>query len=249
MADFPTQAIAWTDPAIPAAGTLDGAETGLIVQDGISKRIPPTLWKDYINAMSFLPDYVDGDTVAKNSVVLNSSQSLMIALTDTSESAEIETEGQPFYTYNGAYNSQSVTAKNVELRTRYTLQATETAINFVRFDVVAGQTYQVWTAVDPLGANDLRYEFTYIASATGTVEAPINPYTLPSGTVIDVVALITITDPTPIDTTPDGVNYTVLTSGAHPLTRKKARLCIRWQMLQIYQSVILAQAQFTTIYR
>ena len=52
----------------------------------------------------------------------------------------------------------------------------------------------------------------YVADTTGTVEVPITPISLPFGTVVDAVALITITDPVSIDVTIER-NYNVAITG------------------------------------
>jgi hypothetical protein len=140
---------------------------------------------------------------------------LMIANKTTTDRAAPQPIGEEFNVYQGAGLTESPTsAKQIIFGNRYTMPISG-YINGYRVDVVAGNTYVVYTVFDPLGAAVLRQEQIFTAEATGWRNVSIPSTIIQAGEVFDLVCVVQ--EPAPTPTTFNGNwNYTTPQNGGVP---------------------------------
>jgi hypothetical protein len=140
---------------------------------------------------------------------------LMIANKDTVDRAGPQHIGQVYNIYQGSGLTNTPTlAKQIIFGNRYTVTI-NAFIEGYRIDVVAGNVYQVFTVIDPLGTPIVRQEQIFTADITGWRNLALPSSILKIGTVFDLVCVVQ--EPAPTPTTFNGNwDYTTPQNGGVP---------------------------------
>ena len=131
----------------------------------------------------------DGASYNANDVVVDGVWT-MVANTDTTEKAGIVRVGDPQYLYSGSPSTQSDTANQVIIGTRYNFP-TAFELSKIRIDTIIGNTYRVYSIEDPLGvAPIIREAAHFLASTNGWLDINVPAVIIRGGVVIDLIVQI-----------------------------------------------------------
>jgi hypothetical protein len=124
---------------------------------------------------------------------------LMIANKQTTDRAAPVAVGSPAFVYTGASPDAAVTVKQMIFGNRYTAPATDVSYQTSKFRVytVIGNSYRVFSVVDPLGAPVVNELALFTAATDGWSEFNADLVLIPSGQTFDIVATVAEPDPTP----------------------------------------------------
>jgi hypothetical protein len=104
--------------------------------------------------------------------------------------------GDAFYLFDGMYEQTPALAKQVISGQRYTFMRSGYLSGY-RIDVVAGNTYLVYTVKDPLGIAQKTLINEFVATESGIVVESIVPIFITTGFTIDLLYVTTEPNPTP----------------------------------------------------
>ncbi len=110
--------------------------------------------------------------------------------------------GEEFYAYDGTSPTGQQVAAQLVFGNRYTFN-TGAYLNGYRVYTIAGNEYNVFYVVD----GEITELLAFTSTSTGWQGFPLSSVIVPSGTVLDLVALVREPDPTPTTWTGDW-NYT-----------------------------------------
>jgi hypothetical protein len=139
---------------------------------------------------------------------------LMIANKVTTDRAAPQNIGDVFNVFQGTLVDSPTLAKQIIFGNRYTVTIDAFVMGY-RVDVVAGNSYTVFTVFDPLGIPIVRQELIFTAENTGWRDVALQAQIIEIGTVFDLVCVVQEPDPTPTTFTGDW-NYTTPQNSAPP---------------------------------
>ena len=172
------------------------AKCGLAVHMFVVTSVSPIVLQG--STPQFLPDYVPGDEVIANRMVLDNGW-LMCSNQLTNERAAPIAEGEPAYAYTGTLTNPNVLAKQVVFGTEVTVQ-NNSYLNGFRADLVVGNFYQFFSIKDPDGVTEINPIFSIEATQTGWFEYDVAPMLITQGSKFQLIAIVNEPDPTPNET-------------------------------------------------
>lgn len=132
----------------------------------------------------------------------------------TEDRAAPQEEGDEHYTFEGTLVNTQSTAKQVINGIRVSAQ-NDGFLKGYRIDVIAGERYQVYSVLDPLGVKQVTELASFEADTTGWKSLGLSPVLVNSGTVFDIVVIISEPDAS-LSTWVGDWNYLIPTNEATP---------------------------------
>ena len=155
--------------------------------------------------MRWAGQWVTGRAYQRHDVVRDGQWTMVCTTTNplgTFERAGIIPLGEPAEVYDGLSPTDSVSAAQLIVGQRYTIEENG-FMQAARFYSVAGNLYRVVVVADPEGAADVQEILAVDAQTTGWVEIPLGVTVLPVGAVFDVYVSITEPPAVPVEWTGD----------------------------------------------
>ncbi len=138
--------------------------------------------------------WVEGDYLLND--VVTDGRFTMIANKGTNDRAAPQPIGQPVFLYDGTLSDVSDTVKQIIFGTRYIFPYT-LLFNKWRIYTKIGFTYDVFTVIDPGGANIVDQVYNFTATTDGWQEVSSSTVVVPSGSTVDIIAVTSETASTP----------------------------------------------------
>ena len=120
----------------------------------------------------------------------------MIANKDTFDNPSPTPIGDIVSVYTGDMPDNAQLAKQIVFGNRYTFPQA-LYLRSYRVKVVAGNEYEIYTVIDPLGSPILEEQNRFIANTSGWITLNVTPSIVASGTMLDLVVRVNEPDPTP----------------------------------------------------
>lgn len=120
----------------------------------------------------------------------------MIANKLTSERPAPQSVGDPFYYFDGVLSENQTQAKQIIVGTRYT-SVNSFYLKGYRIEAVAGNRYEVFLIMDPLGAAEVDFIVSFVADETGWLDFNIPAVLVAAGVTFDLIARIQKPDAAP----------------------------------------------------
>ncbi len=181
------------------------------------------------------PAYAPNKSVGVNTIALDNGW-LMASNKATTERAAPQPIGDPFFLFDGTLVNTPVSAKQLIFGTRYTF-ATNGYINGYRVNLVAGQVYQLFLVLDPLGVKEISNILTFTANSSGWQTLTLAPRVALLGATVDLVAVVQEPSGTPTVTVAN-YSYTTPSADGSPVTGQIRHANSNISQLKIYKTDI-----------
>lgn len=175
-------------------GSGDPDEADLLAHDG--DRFSLDRRTRHVGAYVAGSEYRRGDEVSDGN---NLSEALIDGAT---EQPFVEPIGERHFVYDGTIGSVSPTAKQAIFGQRYLLNEDAFAVGF-RIQTAIGASYKIYSVRDPLGSPQYTLHLDFIGLVDGWAAFNMDPAPIASGSVLDLVCVVTEPDPAPVDWTGD----------------------------------------------